>query len=76
MKNSKCPNCSSPDVYANPESEFRASGNIVRLNDLDNELEIEVTPFVCVRCGFVALFILDEDKVAKLPEQKGWARVK
>ena len=68
--------CNSTEVYTNPESEFRASGSLVELSDIDNELQIDLIPYVCMKCGFVAMFVNDMDQIKDLPDQQGWERAK
>jgi hypothetical protein len=75
MKNGKCPMCNSTEVYTNTESEFVADGDSVELYDIDNDLRIYLTPYVCVKCGFVAMFTDDADEIADLPDEIGWKRV-
>lgn len=76
MKSGKCPMCNSTEVYTNPESEFRASGDIVELSDMNNGLQIYLVPYICMKCGFAAMFVDDMDEIRDLTEQKGWRRVK
>ncbi|NOT04457.1 MAG: hypothetical protein HOP27_07635 [Anaerolineales bacterium] len=76
MKSGKCPMCNSNEVYSNSESEFRASGDIVQLSDIDNELQIYLIPYICTNCGFAAMFVADMDDVKDLPETDGWKKVK
>ena len=76
MKNGKCPMCNSTEVYTNSESEFMASSDSVDLHDIDNELRIYLTPYVCIKCGFVAMFADDMDEIKNLPDEKGWERAK
>ncbi len=76
MKNGKCPMCNSNEVYSNSESEFRASGDMVQLSDVDNELQIYLIPYICTNCGFTAMFVADMDDVKDLPEMNGWEKVK
>ena len=75
MKNGKCPMCNSNQVYTNSESEFRASGDLVELSDIDNDLQIYLIPYVCIRCGFAAMFVADVDEIKNLPDEKGWEKV-
>jgi len=77
MKNGKCPMCNSTDVYANQTVNFRASGQIVDLEDDDgnDELGTEFVPYICMNCGFTALYVEDLDDVKDLPKMKGWKRV-
>ena len=67
--------CNSTEVYTNTESEFVVDGDSVELYDLDNDLKISLTPYVCVKCGFVAIFAEDADEIADLPDEIGWKRV-
>jgi hypothetical protein len=73
MKNSKCPIFSSTELYTNPDSELRASGRYLEL--IDNELELDLQPYVCTNCGFVALHIVDTDELKSLPHKSGWKHV-
>ena len=76
MKNGKCPMCNLSEVYSNPEAEFRASGDLVQLSDIDNELQIYLIPYICMNCGFAAMFVQDMDEIKDLPETEGWEKVK
>lgn len=76
MKNGKCPICNASDVYTNSESEFRASGSLLTLTDIDNELEIDLAPYICIKCGFAAMFVPDLDQLRELPQMQNWERVK
>lgn len=76
MKNGKCPMCNSNEVYSNSDSEFRASGDLVSLTDIDNEIEIDLIPYICTNCGFAAMFVANPDDIKDLPETNGWEQVK
>ncbi len=63
-------------VYTNSNALLRASGNSLQLVDPYNELNTYPTPYVCVQCGFVAMFVKDIDQIKGLPDGKGWEQVK
>lgn len=81
MKNGKCPMCSSTKVYSNPETEFTGSPdevetNAVELYDVNNDFHIYLTSYICVECGFIAMFAHDLDEIKDIPDMDGWKRVK
>ncbi len=76
MKNGKCPMCNSTAVYTNSHALLRASGNSLQLIEPYSELNTYLTPYVCVQCGFVAMFVEAIDQLKDLPDGKGWEQVK
>lgn len=76
MKSGKCPMCSSMEIYSNSESEFRASGDLVQLTDIDNELEIDLIPYICTNCGFTAMYVAEIEDAQELSKTNGWKRVR
>jgi predicted nucleic-acid-binding Zn-ribbon protein len=71
MKDGQCPMCKSNEVYANPKANFRAGGEFVDMNDYTY-----FTPYICVRCGFTAMYVEEMDELPDLVKEKGWVRVK
>ena len=78
MKDGKCPMCNSTEVYANHSVNFRASGQIVDLEDEGGEDELEATfiPYICKNCGFTAMYVEDMDDIKGLPKIKGWKKAR
>ncbi len=70
MKDGHCPMCNSNEVYANPTVNFRAGGELIDLED-----ETYFVPYVCVKCGFTALYVESMDDVQALPTTEGWRKV-
>ncbi len=76
MKNGHCPMCNSSEVYANHSSRFFSSNAKVYLRD-ENGAENPRTAFVayiCVECGFTALYAQDMDAIKSLPSAAGWKK--
>ncbi len=81
MKNGKCPMCNSTKVYTNPKAVFTESSESpnfsdVRVYDNENEVLIYLSPYICVSCGFTALYADDLDIIKDLPDTDGWEKVK
>ncbi len=77
MKDGHCPMCNSTEVYANPAERFWAHSAKVHLADADDTAHI-VTPFipyVCLNCGFTAMYAEDMDVLKEIPKTKGWSKV-
>ena len=70
MKNGRCPMCNSTDVYANLTVNFRAAGHLVDLED-----ETYFIPYVCMSCGFTAMYVESMDDIKDLPETEGWRKI-
>jgi hypothetical protein len=77
MKNGCCPMCQSTDIYTNPTVNFRASGAYVALEDQwgHEDLEMAFIPYVCLKCGFTAMYAENLDELEELPKAKGWKKV-
>jgi hypothetical protein len=71
MKNGICPMCNSKDVYRNPDAVLRAGPNYVDLDDT-----ADLVPYVCMSCGFTALYIEDRERLEELLEEDGWEKVR
>ncbi len=77
MKNGKCPMGNATEVYANVSVLFRASGQIVDIEDDDGNdvLEAGLIPYICTNCGFTAMYLEDMEDIKDLPKKKGWKKV-
>ena len=68
--------CNSSAVYTNSNALLRASGSSLQLIEPYSELNTYLEPYICVQCGFVAMFAKDVDQLKDLPNAKGWQQVK
>jgi predicted nucleic-acid-binding Zn-ribbon protein len=77
MKNGCCPMCQSTDIYTNPTVNFRASGSYVDLEDHSGREDLGITfiPYLCLRCGFTAMYVESLDELEDLPKTEGWKKV-
>ena len=81
MKNGKCPMCNSTEIYTNSGAEFTGSPDEVEtlavgLHDIENDLQIYLIPYICIKCGFTAMYASDMPVIEGLPDTDGWERVK
>ncbi len=78
MKSGKCPMCASENIYENPELTYSTDGNNLSLSDDMGREKIVFSfmPYVCMNCGYVAIYISDMNDVKDLPKTKGWKKVK
>ena len=70
--------CNSNEVYANPATRFFSSSARVRLiddNGTPNPASIAFVPYICMRCGFTAMYVEKLDDIKELPTTKGWKQV-
>jgi predicted nucleic-acid-binding Zn-ribbon protein len=76
MKDGKCPMCGSSEVYENHATEFLASNNNVRLKDDHGNIVPSTTfiPYICVNCGFTAMYAKDMEALKELPKAEGWKK--
>ena len=70
MKDGRCPMCKSGEVYANPKATFSAGPNLV-----DVDAEGPFTAYVCVSCGFTAMYFESMDDAGALRSTKRWRKV-
>ncbi len=77
MRDGHCPMCNSTEVYSNKSINFRASGQLLDLEDEDGiaDLEAYFIPYICMGCGFTALYVEDLNEISDLPQTKGWKKV-
>jgi predicted nucleic-acid-binding Zn-ribbon protein len=77
MKKGKCPMCASGNVYENPELTYSVDGDNLSLSDEMGREKIVFSfmPYVCMDCGYVAMYISDMNDVTNLPKTKGWKKV-
>lgn len=79
MKDGRCPMCNSTEVYANQAVRFFSSNARVYLRDEDGiespKSGAVFVPYVCVNCGFTAMFVKDLEAVQSLPKAKDWKKV-
>ena len=77
MKNGHCPMCNSEQVYKNESVLFRAHGGILELEDDDGEdpLHFNFTPYICLDCGFTALYADYPDNLSVVRKAKDWKKV-
>lgn len=70
--------CNSNEVYANPTVRFFSSSARVRLVDdsgSSNPASIAFVPYICMNCGFTAMFVEHMDDIKDLPRSEGWEQV-
>jgi ribosomal protein S27AE len=77
MKDGRCPMCNSNEVYANHKVTFHASNTKVYLEDADGNVDIEAAfvPYICMDCGFTAMYVNDMNDIKDLPKLEGWKKV-
>jgi predicted nucleic-acid-binding Zn-ribbon protein len=77
MKDGHCPMCKSTEIYKNGTLSFRASGQSLELEneDGDDKLGFEFAPYICLNCGFAALYVDFPDDLSVLRKTKGWEKV-
>ena len=82
MKNGKCPMCGSTEVYKNSEAEVfftdspdEPEAPEVGLYDGNNELTVYLIPYICVKCGFTAMYVHDPKEIKDIPDLDGWDKV-
>ena len=76
MKNGHCPMCSSSEVYAGQAVRFFSSNAKVYLRD-ENGTEnprAAFVPYICMDCGFTAMYVQDMEAIKDLPKAKGWQK--
>jgi predicted Zn-ribbon and HTH transcriptional regulator len=78
MKDGRCPMCASDNVYENPELTYSTEGKELSLSDDMGREKIVFSfiPYVCMSCGYVAMYISDLNDIKDLPIIKGWKKVK
>jgi hypothetical protein len=78
MKDGRCPMCASDNVYENPELTYSTDGKELSLSDDMGREKIVFSfiPYVCMSCGYVAMYISDLNDIKDLPIIKGWKKVK
>lgn len=77
MKNGHCPMCNSNEVYTNPSTRFFSSSARVRLvddNGAPNPSSIAFVPYICMNCGFTAMYVEHMNDIKDLPKTKGWEK--
>ena len=69
--------CASGNVYENPELTYSVDGDNLSLSDEMGREKIVFSfmPYVCMDCGYVAMYISDMNDVTNLPKTKGWKKV-
>ena len=77
MKDGHCPMCNSNEVYANPTERFLASNTRVHLAIEGGDVDVSTafTPYICMNCGFTAMYVKDMKDIQDIPKTKGWMRV-
>ncbi len=77
MKDGHCPMCHSTEVYANSNERFFASNTRVHLSNADGETDIATAfvPYVCLNCGFTAMYAQDMNALKDILKTKGWTKV-
>jgi len=70
--------CASDNVYENPELTYSTDGKELSLSDDMGREKIVFSfiPYVCMSCGYVAMYISDLNDIKDLPIIKGWKKVK
>jgi len=78
MKDGHCSICNSSEVYANPAVKFYGSNNKVYLMEDNRDPSADVSahfiPYICMSCGFTAMYVDDLNNLKDLPKKKGWAK--
>jgi hypothetical protein len=76
MKDGRCPMCNSSEVYANPTVRFFSSNAMVYLKDENGDPNPRTgpafVPYICMNCGFTAMYVQDMEAIKDLPKTKGW----
>jgi len=67
--------CGSTALYTSSDALLKASGSSAQLIEAYSGLNSYLEPHVCVKCGFVALFVKDSGQLKELPKAKGWKQV-
>ncbi len=77
MKDGHCPMCRSNDVYAGRAVRFFSSNAKVQLVDENHfpNPPTAFTPYICLQCGFTAMYAMDMEAIMNLPNAKGWEKV-
>jgi predicted nucleic-acid-binding Zn-ribbon protein len=79
MKDGHCPMCKSSEVYSNPYIRFYGSNTRVYLMAEDRNTKADVqahfTPYICMGCGFTAMYVNDMNDIKDLPKLEGWKKV-
>ncbi len=78
MKNGHCPMCNSNQVVTTSTVRFFASNNAVRLRDDHGNIvpTAKFVPYICMNCGFTAMYVDNMDDIKDLPKTAGWEQVK
>ncbi len=73
----KMPPCAIQPKCINHSVNFRTSGQIVDLEDEDgnDDLGTDFIPYICMSCGFTAMYVEDVDDIKDLPKTNGWKKV-
>ena len=75
MKDGHCPMCHSDEVYMNDSNNFRTVDDPVYADDGESDWDLVFHPYICIKCGFAAMYADDMKNISKLPKTKGWKKV-
>lgn len=80
MKDGHCPMCNSSEVFSNQTVRFFSSNAKVYLRDENGNPNPKAgpafVPYICMNCGFTAMFVQDMETINDLPKTDGWKKAK
>ena len=69
--------CNSNEVYTTTAFKLMSSNAVVySRGDTGNIIpKTPFVPYICLNCGFTALYAMDLEALKEIPNAKGWAKV-
>jgi predicted RNA-binding Zn-ribbon protein involved in translation (DUF1610 family) len=65
LKNGKCPNCGSTNIYRKVKAaQFGSGGSFVNTSMVSNPVDYE--SYICTDCGLFQTFVTDEKKLGEV----------
>ena len=76
MKNGKCPNCDSTEIYQSDFAPLQAGGSLLGLyNPAGNDLKLQA--HLCANCGHIEIGVAEvsRQKITDLVKTEKWKKV-
>ncbi len=72
----ECPMCKSSEVYTTTEFKFMSSNAALYVRgEMANIVpQTPFVPYICLSCGFTALYAKDMAALKEIPNTKGWEK--
>ncbi len=80
MNHGVCPKCQSTEIYRglSADGEGLTAGSYISLIELitgKTQTTLWLNTYVCQLCGYIEMYIANQDGLAQLSQAEGWERV-